>query len=123
MPDEERFERILPNVQVFRYPLRSAVGEIDRSDFSSFSTNREFPGFEIYPASVERGQFGYAESRRIDAFQNREIPFVLNAGSRTRSKYPFDFFGIQKRHVTVATFGEFDHRRIHRCFAATFQKF
>lgn len=123
MPDEERFERIFPKVQIFGYPLRGAVGQIDRSDLSSFSTNREFPGLEIYPASVERGQFGYAEPRRIYAFQNREVPFVLNAGSRTRSKYPFDLFDIQKRYVPIATLGKIDRRRINRRLAATFQKF
>lgn len=81
MTDEERLEVVLAGVQVFGNPLRRTFGQIHDADLSAFSTDREFPGFEIYSAPVEVRQFRNTEACRIDAFEYREIAFILNVVS------------------------------------------
>lgn len=104
MTDEERFEIVLTGAQVFGNPLRRAFSQIHDADLSAFSADREFPGFEIYPAPVEVRQFRNTQTGRIDAFEYREVALVLNVVSRTSVEETFDFIDFQKRHVPVTAF-------------------
>lgn len=113
MPDEERFEIVVTDFEIIGNSFRGAFRQIYDAHFAAFSTDGELPSFEIDPISIKPGKFGYAQSGRIDAFENREIPLVLNFWSRTSVKETFNFFHFQKRHASVTAFGKFDRRGIN----------
>lgn len=123
MPDEERSEVVMTGIEIFGNPLRGPFGKIDDTNLSAFSTNGEFARFEIDTVPIETGEFRDAEPGRIDAFENREIPLILDVRSGTSVKETFDLINFQKRHVSVTAFREFDGRRIYRRFAAFLQEF
>lgn len=123
MSDEKRLEVIMTGFEIIGNPLCGTLGKVYDPNLSAFAANGEFTGFEIDSVSIETSEFGNTESGRIDAFENREVAFVLNVGSRTSVEETFDLFDFQKRYLAISTFRKFDRSRIHRRFAALLEEF
>ena len=81
MPDEKRSEIVVTRIEIVRNPLRGTLGQVYDANLSAFSTYGEFARFEVDAVPVETRKLGYAESGRIDAFENREVTLILDIRS------------------------------------------
>lgn len=131
MADKEGIECIFlakfrfPSLQIRTDLIDRQIGQIHRTDFTSFTTDIEFARIQIDSGSVERGQLGDTQARRVDAFDDRRIAFSLNRRRIDLVENPEDFRSIQKCHFAIFLFYKVDRNRIDGFvsgFPAKFQK-
>ena len=105
MPYEKRREIVLPGLKVFRDAFGRTFRQVDDAHFSAFSSDGEFERFQVDSVTVESRKFRNAEPGRIDAFEYREIPLVLDVRSAASVKDTFYLVRFQKRDLPVVAFG------------------
>lgn len=113
VPNEQRGERVAPRFEIGGYRVHGFPGKIYRTDLSSLSPDAEFVRFQVDAFAIEIREFGYSESRRIDAFQYGIIAPVLQLFAHFCAfEQPGYFFLIQKSYLSVMSLDEIDHGRV-----------
>ncbi len=71
--DEQRRVHITPLFQIAGDGIAGIVGEEDDPEFGTFATDAELAFFQIDMLSVERSEFGDAQSCRKKEFENGSV--------------------------------------------------
>lgn len=107
MPDKKRRKDVFfaefgaSGIEIRSDLVYCRIGQIDRTDFSSFSTDTELTSREIDGSFIECGQFGNTQARRIDALDNRRVAFSLERFRIDLCEYPCNFLCRQKSDFAI----------------------
>lgn len=112
VPDKERCEMVGTRAQVPLNHLFCDFRQVDDPNLGTLTADAEFERLEIDTIAIEVRELRNTKPRRIDAFENRSVPQVLDGFAVRAVEEHHDFFLRQKRHLAIRFFDQVDHRRV-----------